>query len=45
MRAMAEYPQKPHEYRGITSITYTAIWGVQVLSGLRQSMPSMSIES
>jgi len=27
------------------SITYTATCGVQVLSGLRQSMPSISIES
>ena len=26
-------------------VTYTAICGVQVLSGLRQSMPSISIDS
>jgi len=38
-------PQNVHEYRGISLVNQTAISGVQVLSGLRQSMPSRSIES
>jgi hypothetical protein len=38
-------PIKVHEYRGISLVNQTAISGVQVLSGLRQSMPSRSIES
>ena len=37
--------QNVHEYRGISLVNQTAISGVQVLSGLRQSMPSSSIES
>ena len=37
--------RNPHEYRGITLVTHTASCGVQVRSGLRQSMPSRSIES
>src|ERR1035438_8875563 len=39
------HQQKAHEYRGITRITHTAICGAQVLCGLRQSMPSSSIDN
>jgi len=45
MKVRGKYAQYPHEYRGITLITYTAISGVQVLCGRRQSMPSSNIES
>ena len=45
MTSGISHQQNTHEYRRITLVTYTAICGVQVLSGLRQSMPSMSIES
>ena len=37
--------QKACEYWGITLVTQTATGGVQVRSGLRQSIPSSSIES
>src|SRR3954454_5194345 len=37
--------QKPHEHRRIFIVTHTAISGVHVLCGLRQSIPSSSIES
>jgi hypothetical protein len=44
-RCARNAPENVHEYRGILLINQTAISGVQVLSGLRQSMPSSSIES
>jgi hypothetical protein len=37
--------QKTCEYWGITCVNQTATGGVQVRSGLRQSIPSSSIES
>jgi len=39
------HQQNPHENRRIFIVTHTAICGVQVRCGLRQSMPSSSIES
>jgi hypothetical protein len=37
--------QQACEYWGIALVTQTATGGVQVRSGLRQSIPSSSIES
>ena len=37
--------RNPHEYGGITLVTHTAICGAQVRFGLRQSMPSSSIDN
>lgn len=45
MKRCGKHLQKAHGYRRIMLVTYTAICGVHVLSGLRQSMPSMSIDS
>jgi hypothetical protein len=45
MEEMTSHPQKPHEYRGILLINYTASSGVQVRCGCRQSIPSKSIDS
>src|ERR1035438_9797153 len=45
MKLYVSHQQNAHEYRRIMLVTYTAICGVQVLSGLRQSMPSISIDS
>ena len=45
MKESGKHAQNPHEYRGITLINHTAISGVHVLCGRRQSMPSSSIES
>ena len=45
MKQYRNHPQKPHEYRGIIIINQTAICGVNVLSGLLQSIPSRSIDS
>jgi hypothetical protein len=45
MKKNGNHPQNTHEYRGITRINQTAICGVNVLSGLLQSIPSRSIDS
>ena len=45
MKRCGKHLYKAHEYRGISLIKYTAICGDQVRSGLRQSMPSSSIDN